>query len=679
MGPNDLDDLLASIRGESDAGSSSLSLYKGTRGTDLVSELIDERILNFLGLQDVFDIDYATYISLLREKAAAARMTGAAMESGEAELITDEFRRVKRKVGRFKINKKKISAQNVSIRKPLVQAGRMSLPEAAPQAEASQSLIPEISDIDKKLEDLIAAVKADFAQEEEQERLDKVEDENKRRKLRERKLESRESPVLRSLKRTARKIISPFQAILDRILKFVTFTLLGFGFDKLFKWFNDPNNSRKIEVVGRFLKDWWPTLLGAAALFFTPLGAFVKGTIALLTRFIPTLLRLGLSNPLATVALGAGVAGTVGSLLEINNLEQQKDLLRYATPESVARGAGTTPLPGTSSPVAGSGMQGFAGGGVVLPSETQAFRSGGVILPSAPSVASMKGAMSRGSTPAFSKGGALGKFGGRVTKGSGVNIKGAGTDTQLIAASPGEIVIPNKAVNKYGANYFMDLIRSSGASGVPKFVNNIQFASGGGMLGFSRVMQPQANYGPQYGRKTMGGGYGGKSQLHFMGIPIPFTQRNETFSEADVDRYNAQGGPRLIERMKSYYPGATLHRTVPNENFTDRSFGGILQNQVDAINKAGQERVRRMREAGYTGPVEYDTMFQRAPQLNQSMVSPPVRSSETQVIVLPAQTRTVQKPQGGAKSGTDIPDFSPIAHAAHRRKVTEALGIANLV
>jgi hypothetical protein len=168
-----------------------------------------------------------------------------------------------------------------------------------------------------------------------------------------------------------------------------------------------------------------------------------------------------------------------------------------------------------------------------------------------------------------------------------------------------------------------------------------------------------------------------------MGIPIPFTQRNETFSETDVDRYNAQRGPRLIERMKSYYPGATLHRTVPNPNFTDRSFGGILQNQVDAINKAGQEKVKRMREAGYTGPVEYDTMFQRAPQLkkyqDQSMISPPVRSSETQVIVLPAQTRTVQKPQSGAKSGTDIPDFSPIAHAAHRRKVTEALGIANLV
>ena len=74
--------------------------------------------------------------------------------------------------------------------------------------------------------------------------------------------------------------------------------------------------------------------------------------------------------------------------------------------------------------------------------------------------------------------------------------------------------------------------------------------------------------------------------------------------------------------MKSYYPGATLHRTVPNANFTDRSFGGILQNQVDAINKAGQERVRMMREGWYTGLVEYDTMFQRAPQLKKYQISP---------------------------------------------------------
>ena len=88
-------------------------MYKGTRQDDLVDEEVDERILRLLGLEDTFDIDYATYISLLREKMVAARMTGSQMKlTEEAELLTNEFKRVKRKVGRFKLKKKKISVDS---------------------------------------------------------------------------------------------------------------------------------------------------------------------------------------------------------------------------------------------------------------------------------------------------------------------------------------------------------------------------------------------------------------------------------------------------------------------------------------------------------------------------------------------------------------------------------------
>ena len=72
MGPDELDDLLATIRAESEEESKekggALTLYEGTRETDLVSESIDERILRLLGLEEVFDMDYATYLSLLKEK-----------------------------------------------------------------------------------------------------------------------------------------------------------------------------------------------------------------------------------------------------------------------------------------------------------------------------------------------------------------------------------------------------------------------------------------------------------------------------------------------------------------------------------------------------------------------------------------------------------------------------------
>ena len=40
---------------------------------------------------------------------------------------------------------------------------------------------------------------------------------------------------------------------------------------------------------------------------------------------------------------------------------------------------------------------------------------------------------------------------GRITKSSGVDITGAGSDTQLVAAKPGEIVIPTETVQMYGS------------------------------------------------------------------------------------------------------------------------------------------------------------------------------------------------------------------------------------
>ena len=97
MGPDELDDLLASIRAEAKEESSggALALYEGTRETDLVSESIDERILRLIGLEDVFDIDYGTYSTLLRERLAAARMTNSEIASDEDELVRDEFRRVR--------------------------------------------------------------------------------------------------------------------------------------------------------------------------------------------------------------------------------------------------------------------------------------------------------------------------------------------------------------------------------------------------------------------------------------------------------------------------------------------------------------------------------------------------------------------------------------------------------
>ena len=59
-----------------------------------------------------------------------------------------------------------------------------------------------------------------------------------------------------------KKFVSPFQGIVDRILKFILFTLLGRAFTQLIGWFSDPKNKRKVENLSRFIKDWWPSLVG---------------------------------------------------------------------------------------------------------------------------------------------------------------------------------------------------------------------------------------------------------------------------------------------------------------------------------------------------------------------------------------------------------------------------------
>ena len=109
MGPEELDDLLTSIRAEGKKERSTLALYKGTRGTDLVNESIDERVVNILGLGQVFDIDYATYLTLLKEKLVQVSMGGGSLAREEQMLLQDEFRRVRGKVGRFKINRRTAS------------------------------------------------------------------------------------------------------------------------------------------------------------------------------------------------------------------------------------------------------------------------------------------------------------------------------------------------------------------------------------------------------------------------------------------------------------------------------------------------------------------------------------------------------------------------------------------
>ncbi len=106
----------------------------------------------------------------------------------------------------------------------------------------------------------------------------------------EEQMEEREGPSGTSLmKAGAEKMLSPFKAIIDKIVNFLFYTFLGRAFTEIVKWMNDPANKGKVDALGKFLKAAWPIILGLSVLFLTPLGSFILGTIQFLSGTAKTL------------------------------------------------------------------------------------------------------------------------------------------------------------------------------------------------------------------------------------------------------------------------------------------------------------------------------------------------------------------------------------------------------
>lgn len=660
----ELEDLLASIRAESKK-ESALSLYEGTQGTDLVDEEeVDERILRLLGLDDVFDIDYDTYKSLLREKVAAARMTGSQMATEESELVTDEYRRVKSKVGRFKLKKKRINLTEPVGEAPSPISARRLLPGRVDPAlppgaeDGSSELKTEVSDIGSKLDDLLDSVRAQFKLEEEQSKKAAITAQNLRRRTREDKLESGDG-AKKAIKDSAKKALAPFTGILDKILRFLGFTALGFVFDKFYKWWTNPENQSKVETLGRFLQDWWPSLSAAALLFLTPLGGFIRGTIRTIRTLIPKLVNLIRLNPLASLAVVGGTLA-IGKILSDGGVPEE--------PTGLTREEAETSGAPTSFADQSGGLGAFSEGGMI-----PRFRGRRRGIPTA-------------------------SQGAKITANSGETITGAGADTQLIAAQPGEMVMPVETVNKYGSNFFMNLIKSTGKSGIPGRAANIQFMNQGGMVGdfvnaFSflpgtgTVMAPITSPATQMdsqGRRGATAGY----QRKFLGMnigepmyPVDSRGMSAGYSDTEKRRFekfnpNKQFVPTFGGRGADALVDANTNDNLIRDAFRD--FGKNVQTLKD-YGKRQREMLEEIMPGRFSGSMNMRGV-QLGPQSSIAPVGTPVISSQTQMIVLPQKTTIQPRDDGRQEKETDdIPTFNIIAKSPGRNKVISALGIQDLV
>ena len=269
----------------------------------------------------------------------------------------------------------------------------------------------------------------------------------------------------------AKKLAAPTFDLLDRLFKFLGTIILGRIMVKLLDWLSDPKNQEKVEALGKFLQDWWPVLLSAFVLFATPLGALIRSVLAgvvklgmfMAKKAIPGLLKFVAKNPLASAATvvvgGAAIGGIMQSQTQSNDAERAAQ--------------GKTQLDDTLE----------FGGATGDPMGALLFKGGGQV-------------------PRYSKGGNVQRnkrtmpSGGKVTSSTGRRVRGAGKDTQMIVAQPGEIVMSKPAVDKIGAPFLLNLNKMGGGTNKPTFgkMGDIQFAQGGGMVGakdidMKKVMQ----------------------------------------------------------------------------------------------------------------------------------------------------------------------------------------------
>ena len=270
----------------------------------------------------------------------------------------------------------------------------------------------------------------------------------------------------------ARKLAAPTFDLLDRLFKFLGTVILGRVLFKLVEWLGNKENQDKIEALGRFLKDWWPVLLSAFVLFATPLGGLIRSVLAgvvklsmfMAKKAIPGLLKFAKANPLVASAVGVGALGlaAVAANQDGNAVVKDPEKPNKSQMDEINEFGGMT---GDPMSVLGT----MSGGGRV---------------------------------PRYSKGGNVQSnkrtmpSGGKVTQSTGKRVKGAGKDTQMIVAQPGEIVMSKPAVDKIGAPFLLNLNKMGGGTNQPQFTKfgDLQFAQGGGVVGakdidMEKVMQ----------------------------------------------------------------------------------------------------------------------------------------------------------------------------------------------
>ena len=446
-----------------------------TTPSNLDKEINEGILRTYLGVEDASDIDFETYRTLLKEKIAAARMGGSKMDSGDISYLTNEFLRIRKfKVPegkkKKKIDVKKFVQKTEETRKKSERLNNKFLesrkvtPSAAPSqsvkpqmlmlppaqsplgsgeddqefkeqvSKGLENIVPNLDTLQSTMESILGTLKQqallDKKEEREEDRLEAKE----RRVSREKSLESKGKKSGVDDKNLGKKAVKPVKGIFDMLMDFFKNVLLGGALLFLLNVLKDPK--RMLQP----LVDALNNVLG----FFNGIIRGINGFIDGFNKFVFGPINNFVLNPIhASLNFIEDRINDVLGLFGADPLENIPD-------ESPALEIPKIPEIPMYDPFK------------IRPENQE----------QAPPVQTFSG-------------------GGQVTNNS-INITGAGADTQLIAAQPGEFVMSRGAVNKYGADTLADMNAAGGGTNKPRDNKGIQGFSNGGLVGGTAGNPPNA-------------------------------------------------------------------------------------------------------------------------------------------------------------------------------------------
>ena len=275
-------------------------------------------ILLELGI-DLDDLSEQDYLSALMEAIATIEFQTKGKGDDRSAVLREEVIKIRSGKRKPQAKKTKISANSLKstprlaakttkIKPQKLLPGKAEVGKEEPEQD---SIIKILTDISESVKSILYSLKASNNISKNLAEDERKRQESKKRSGAESKLEKKR---FEGLKKLGGKLIQPIKGPLDALFNFLKNVILGRIVIGIIDWLGDPENQKKLESLGRFFMDWWPTIVTAVLLFGTGLGGLLKSIVGITFKFIPKLLGLlpgllkFLKSPMGRIA-GLAVAG----------------------------------------------------------------------------------------------------------------------------------------------------------------------------------------------------------------------------------------------------------------------------------------------------------------------------------------------------------------------------------